>query len=76
MLRFPWEQQPESMRSNATGTGPPKWVKPTKDRELSMKIDTANAEAMGSLICEGGHKPFHALACPLRPSSVRIGKKR
>jgi len=41
-----------------------------------MKIDTANAEAMGSLICEGGHKPFHALACPLRPSSVRIGKKR
>ena len=76
MLQFPLERQPESMRSNATGNGPLKWVKPNRDREPPMKIDTANAEAMGSLICEGGHKPFHALACPLRPSSVRIGKKR
>ena len=38
----------------------------------AMKIDSANAQPMGSLIFEGGHKPFHALACPLRPASVRI----
>ena len=30
----------------------------------AMKIDSANAQPMGSLIFEGGHKPFHALACP------------
>ena len=38
----------------------------------AMKIDSANAQPMGSLIFEGGHKPFHALACPLRPAAVRI----
>ena len=31
----------------------------------AMKIDSANAQPMGSLIFEGGHKPFHALACPV-----------
>ena len=41
----------------------------------AMKIDSANAQPMGSLIFEGGHKPFHALACPLKPASVRISKK-
>jgi hypothetical protein len=41
-----------------------------------MKLDTANAEAMGTLIYEGQHQPFHALACPLQPASVRIGRKR
>ena len=25
----------------------------------AMKIDSANAQPMGSLIFEGGHKPFH-----------------
>ena len=40
-----------------------------------MKIDSANAQPMGSLIFEGEHKPFHALACPLKPASVRISKK-
>ena len=40
-----------------------------------MKIDSANAQPMGSLIIERGHKPFHALACPLKPASVRISKK-
>ena len=42
---------------------------------LAMKIDSANAQPMGSLIFEGGHKPFHALACPLKPASVRISRK-
>ena len=41
----------------------------------AMKIDSSNAQPMGSLIFEGGHKPFHALACPLKPASVRISKK-
>ena len=47
-----------------------KWV-----RGSAMKIDSANAQPMGSLIIEGGHKPFHALACPLKPASVRISRK-
>ena len=47
-----------------------KWVRGT-----AMKIDSSNAQPMGSLIFEGVHKPFHALACPLRPASVRINKK-
>ena len=41
----------------------------------AMKIDSANAQPMGSLIFEGGHKPFHALACPLKPAAVRISRK-
>ena len=41
-----------------------------------MKLDLANAQAMGSLIIEGVHKPFRALACALRPSVIRIGKKK
>ena len=42
----------------------------------AMKIDSANAQPMGSLIFEGGHKPFHALACPLKPASVRISSRK
>ncbi|MDA7433275.1 hypothetical protein N8501_01255 [Synechococcus sp. AH-601-N10] len=41
-----------------------------------MKLDSANAHPMGSLIHDGTHTPFHALACPLNPRVVRIGKKR
>ena len=41
-----------------------------------MKLDLANAQAMGSLIVEGVHKPFRALACALRPSAIRIAKKK
>ena len=41
----------------------------------AMKIDSANSQPMGSLIFEGGHKPFRALACPLKPAAVRISKK-
>jgi len=32
----------------------------------SMQIHTANAQPIGCLIFDGEHKPFHALACPLR----------
>jgi len=40
-----------------------------------MKLDFAFAESMGSLIVEGVHKPFRALACALNQSAVRVGKK-
>ena len=40
-----------------------------------MKLDLAQAQPMGSLIIEGTHRPFHALACALRPATVRIGRK-
>jgi hypothetical protein len=44
-------------------------------RGKAMKIDLAQAQPMGSLIIEGTHRPFHALACALRPATVRIGRK-
>ena len=40
-----------------------------------MKLDLAQAQPMGSLIVEGTHRPFHALACALKPAAVRIGRK-
>ena len=40
-----------------------------------MKLDLAQARPMGNLIVEGTHRPFHALACALRPETVRIGRK-
>jgi hypothetical protein len=40
-----------------------------------MKFDSMNAEPMGTLIHDGKHKPFHALACPLNPQ-VKPVKKR
>lgn len=43
--------------------------------ESTMKIDTAHAEPMGSLVVEGKHRPFHALACALKPATVRIKRK-
>ncbi|MGC6483173.1 MAG: hypothetical protein ACON4T_06380 [Synechococcus sp.] len=42
----------------------------------AMKLDMAFAESMGSLIVEGVHKPFRALACALNQASVRVGKKK
>ncbi len=41
-----------------------------------MKLDMAFAESMGSLIVEGVHKPFRALACALNQASVRVSKKQ
>jgi len=39
-------------------------------------ICTDNAESMGTLITEGKHRPFHALACPLRPQMKQIQPKK
>ena len=41
-----------------------------------MKLDLAHAEPMGTLILEGRHQPFRALACALRPSAIRIRSAR
>ena len=46
------------------------------EKHSLMEIHTAHAQPMGSLISEGHHKPFHALACPLNPLAVRIAKKK
>ena len=43
---------------------------------VAVTLDMAFAESMGSLIVEGVHKPFRALACALNQSSVRVGKKK
>ncbi len=32
---------------------------------LPMTIHITNAQSIGSLVVEGKHKPFRALACPL-----------
>ena len=42
----------------------------------SMEIHTAHAQPLGNLIHEGHHKPFHALACPLNPQTIRAEKKK
>ncbi len=42
---------------------------------FNMKLQLANAQPMGHLIVEGNHQPFRALACALRPSQVRIGRR-
>ncbi|QNI95493.1 hypothetical protein SynA15127_02429 [Synechococcus sp. A15-127] len=36
-----------------------------------MKLDLAHAEPMGTLIDDGTHAPFRALACPLVPRKAR-----
>lgn len=41
-----------------------------------MKLDLAHAEPMGTLIVEGRHQPFRALACALRPAAIRIRSAR
>ena len=38
----------------------------------TMKLDHARAEPMGTLIVDGRHQPFRALACALRPSAISI----
>ena len=40
-----------------------------------MKFDPMNAEPVGTLIEDGQHKPFHALACPLHPQLKRSRDK-
>lgn len=40
-----------------------------------MKLNLAHSQPMGTLIVEGLHQPFRALACALNPSSIRIKAK-
>ena len=47
-----------------------------REKHSLMEIHTAHAQPMGSLIFEGHHKPFHALACPINPQAVRIAKRK
>jgi len=54
----------------------PKLIRTDYRFDLTMKLDSANAHPMGSLIYDGVHNPFHALACPLNPRVIRIGKKK
>ena len=37
-----------------------------------MKLNLAHSHPMGTLIVEGVHQPFRALACALKPTSIRI----
>ena len=41
-----------------------------------MKFDPMNAEPMGTLILDGKHKPFRALACPLQSQIKQVKKSR
>jgi hypothetical protein len=36
-----------------------------------MKLVLANAYPIGTMILEGKHQPFHALACPLQPAIIK-----
>ena len=40
-----------------------------------MEIHLHHAESLGELILDGQHKPFRALACPLKPAVVRGGRE-
>ena len=42
---------------------------------LTMKLNLAHSHPMGTLIVEGVHQPFRALACALRPTSIKIQPK-
>ena len=46
------------------------------EQKIAMKFDPMNAEPMGTLILDGKHKPFHALACPLHPQMKHVKRKR
>jgi len=37
-----------------------------------MKLNLAHSHPMGTLIVEGVHQPFRALACALKPAAIRI----
>ena len=40
-----------------------------------MEIHLHHAQSLGELIVDGRHKPFRALACPLKPAVVRGGRE-
>ena len=37
-----------------------------------MTIHITNAQSIGSLIAEGSHRPFRALACPLESITCEV----
>ena len=37
---------------------------------LQEEIHLHHAQSLGELILDGQHKPFRALACPLKPAAV------
>ena len=39
--------------------------------QIPMKLELANAYPIGTLILEGKHQPFLALACPLKPAIIK-----
>ena len=41
-----------------------------------MIISTLNAEPIGTIIFDGRHRPFHALACPLQAHLKQIHQKK
>ena len=40
-----------------------------------MEIHLHHAQSLGELIVDGRHKPFRALACPLKPVVLRDGSQ-
>ena len=40
-----------------------------------MEIHLHHAQSVGEIILDGRHKPFRALACPLKQSVVREGRE-
>ena len=40
-----------------------------------MKIELAHAYPIGTMILEGHHLPFHALACPLKPVIIKRARR-
>ena len=64
----------------------PKWQQMTLDPHFAlvtprklvgdlMEIHLHHAQSLGELIVDGRHKPFRALACPLKPAVVRGGRE-
>ena len=41
-----------------------------------MKLELAHAYPIGTMILEGKHQPFHALACPLKPAIIKRRRRR
>ena len=41
-----------------------------------MIISTLNAEPIGTIIFDGKHRQFHALACPLQAHLKQIRQKK
>ena len=40
-----------------------------------MEIHLHHAQSLGELILDGRHKPFRALACPLKPAVLKDNRE-